>query len=97
MLQKHKHHLICGSVAQLVEQRTENPCVAGSIPARATTTTVYFLPISNQSLHFYKISQCLGGKHVPDYEIKFAFWHDYRRKCGAFNEGNVQGPLQTKA
>ena len=25
-----------GSVAQLVEQRTENPCVAGSIPARAT-------------------------------------------------------------
>ena len=26
----------CGSVAQLVEQRTENPCVAGSIPARAT-------------------------------------------------------------
>ena len=27
--------LFCGSVAQLVEQRTENPC-AGSIPARAT-------------------------------------------------------------
>jgi hypothetical protein len=26
----------CGSVAQLVEQRTENPCVAGSIPACAT-------------------------------------------------------------
>jgi hypothetical protein len=28
---------ICGSVAQLVEQRTENPCVAGSNPALATT------------------------------------------------------------
>src|SRR5688572_8411988 len=27
-----------GQVAQLVEQRTENPCVAGSIPALATTT-----------------------------------------------------------
>ena len=27
---------LSGSVAQLVEQRTENPCVAGSIPARAT-------------------------------------------------------------
>jgi hypothetical protein len=26
-----------GCVAQLVEQRTENPCVAGSIPAAATT------------------------------------------------------------
>src|SRR6266498_368221 len=26
-----------GWVAQLVEQRTENPCVAGSIPASATT------------------------------------------------------------
>ncbi len=29
-----------GPVAQLVEQRTENPCVGGSIPSRATT---YFL------------------------------------------------------
>ncbi len=26
-----------GAVAQLVEQRTENPCVAGSIPAHTTT------------------------------------------------------------
>ena len=25
-----------GLVAQLVEQRTENPCVGGSIPPRAT-------------------------------------------------------------
>lgn len=32
-----KTHDICGSVAQLVEQRTENPCVAGSNPALATT------------------------------------------------------------
>ena len=29
-------HLVSGSVAQLVEQRTENPCVAGSTPAPAT-------------------------------------------------------------
>ena len=28
-----------GSVAQLVEQRTENPCVTGSIPVRATSLT----------------------------------------------------------
>jgi hypothetical protein len=26
-----------GQVAQLVEQRTENPCVGGSIPSLATT------------------------------------------------------------
>ena len=26
-----------GIIAQLVEQRTENPCVAGSIPADTTT------------------------------------------------------------
>ena len=26
-----------GSVAQLVEQRTENPCVDGSIPPRTTS------------------------------------------------------------
>ncbi len=30
-----------GLIAQLVEQRTENPCVAGSIPAQATFS---FLP-----------------------------------------------------
>ena len=29
-------HFNKGSVAQLVEQRTENPCVGGSIPSRAT-------------------------------------------------------------
>ncbi len=28
--------ILVGLVAQSVEQRTENPCVAGSIPARAT-------------------------------------------------------------
>ena len=29
-----------GSVAQSVEQRTENPCVGGSIPPRATFKTL---------------------------------------------------------
>src|SRR5690625_7900485 len=31
-----EHQLKYGSVAQSVEQRTENPCVGGSIPFRAT-------------------------------------------------------------
>ena len=29
-----------GDIAQLVEQRTENPCVAGSIPAGTTSTAI---------------------------------------------------------
>ena len=35
---------ICGSVAQSVEQRTENPCVDGSIPFGAT---IFILFVSN--------------------------------------------------
>ena len=31
-----------GTLAQLVEQRTENPCVPGSIPG-GTTNKLYFL------------------------------------------------------
>ena len=29
-----------GAIAQLVEQRTENPCVPGSIPGGTTTLTI---------------------------------------------------------
>ena len=32
-----------GAVAQSVEQRTENPCVAGSIPAHTTRTSTAML------------------------------------------------------
>ena len=31
-----------GAVAQLVEQRTENPCVGGSIPSRTTKKSLPF-------------------------------------------------------
>ncbi len=34
-----RHFTSFGSVAQLVEQRTENPRVGGSIPSRATIYT----------------------------------------------------------
>lgn len=37
----------CGSVAQSVEQWTENPCVAGSIPARATFLYMLKFPVRN--------------------------------------------------
>jgi hypothetical protein len=32
-----------GALAQLVEQRTENPCVAGSIPAGTTINLLRFI------------------------------------------------------
>ena len=32
-----------GALAQLVEQRTENPCVPGSIPGGTTTLTCNYL------------------------------------------------------
>ncbi len=35
-LQSRTKRVWSGTIAQLVEQRTENPCVAGSIPAGTT-------------------------------------------------------------
>ena len=35
-----------GEIAQSVEQRTENPCVGGSIPPLATTYSPYLLNTS---------------------------------------------------
>jgi hypothetical protein len=43
-----------GRIAQLVEQRTENPCVAGSIPAPATIFSTLLFS-----------SSLLGLKKVP--------------------------------
>ena len=38
------HHFMSGGVAQLVEQRTENPCVTGSRPVLAT---IFFASLPN--------------------------------------------------
>ena len=38
-----------GAVAQLVEQRTENPCVAGSIPAHTTK------PLNNSGVFLFYV------------------------------------------
>ena len=40
-----------GSIAQSVEQRTENPCVAGSIPAGATI----FIKINERKWLIWKV------------------------------------------
>ena len=50
------HVVICrvlikfGSVAQLVEQRPEKPCVGGSIPPRATLTSPFIIEYSRTIL-----------------------------------------------
>ena len=46
-----------GSLAQLVEQRTENPCVTGSIPVGATICPFFHLgmPDLPETLHAYFI------------------------------------------
>jgi hypothetical protein len=41
-----------GAVAQSVEQRTENPCVAGSIPAHTTKTKIKPTPVVGFSFYF---------------------------------------------
>ena len=42
-----------GAIAQLVEQRTENPCVPGSIPGGTTNDSVKFSePIEIQSFQW---------------------------------------------
>jgi hypothetical protein len=69
-------HVASGSVAQLVEQRTENPCVGGSIPPRATT-----IQKTNHSrlVFFVCVPQCWRD---------FRAWPRERRPC----EGGVFAP-----
>ena len=43
-----------GAIAQLVEQRTENPCVAGSIPAGTTSKAS---TIVEAFLFFYQVKK----------------------------------------
>ncbi len=46
-----------GALAQLVEQRTENPCVPGSIPGGTTikTRTNLFGFFSFKAMRFYRL------------------------------------------
>ena len=48
-----KINFLDGSVAQLVEQWTENPCVAGSIPARATSEKIDISFCKNITIVFF--------------------------------------------
>ena len=48
-----------GAIAQLVEQRTENPCVPGSIPGGTTSKKIDYKAVTNQSNCFFYILLCL--------------------------------------
>ena len=54
-----------GLVAQLVEQRTENPCVGGSIPPRATAkpTTTFCADLFDETKNLIK-SNIPGTDHI---------------------------------
>ena len=58
-LQSRTKRVWFGTIAQLVEQRTENPCVAGSIPAgttklhKTTTTKTKINPLDNVLKGFF--------------------------------------------
>ena len=49
-----------GSVAQLVEQRTENPCVGGSIPSRAIKSMTLFKVMLFLYLHLKENVICFA-------------------------------------
>ena len=64
-----------GSVAQSVEQRTENPCVGGSIPSRATTNKFshrkFILELSTASTYSGGVAKWLNAADCKSAPIGF--------------------------
>ena len=58
---------MCGRIAQSVEQRTENPCVVGSIPTSATKNHL----IIKQLRHYLLSHFCIDFRHVGNLSRKF--------------------------
>ena len=54
--------LYYGAIAQLVEQRTENPCVTGSIPV-GTTYIIFFWSLSSVGSERLPYKQRVGGSN----------------------------------
>lgn len=63
-----------GAIAQLVEQRTENPCVPGSIPGGTTKTKEVFTQGVVPPVRFVLgwFSECVGCKMLPSSQWLFA-------------------------
>src|SRR5256885_10693604 len=53
-----------GQVAQLVEQRTENPCVAGSIPALATIQPTTSIRSARLGFGFFRGNEAIKKAHA---------------------------------
>jgi hypothetical protein len=68
--------LIFGQIAQSVEQRTENPCVAGSIPVLATFLFQKIYTKESQEFGFRLEAPCrarTGGEALLKYILKYVF------------------------
>ncbi len=59
-----------GAIAQLVEQRTENPCVPGSIPGGTTFTKRKIMKTAEIQLFQRFFSLCTVRKNVQSDAIK---------------------------
>ena len=75
---------IFASVAQLVEQRTENPRVAGSIPAGGTNRADVAHPVERHLAKVEVASSSLVIRSILLMPIKFN-WHFFDRESVQFN------------
>ena len=69
-----------GAIAQMVEQRTENPCVPGSIPGG--TTPPFIMPqYFRVERHFFMPKSFNPTKSYPHSSSPYIV-HKWREKCG---------------
>jgi hypothetical protein len=86
-----------GAVAQLVEQWTENPCVAGSIPAHTTKagklTVMLVFPLS------FSAKTCFSGQsrkipYTSGVKQSCVYIHSFQKGVEELNFGNLEAPYQ---
>ena len=66
-----------GTIAQLVEQRTENPCVPGSIPGGTTVKKeVYYFQSSKPFFSYITFKSFAKGLQFPSKSIAFTAQKD---------------------
>ena len=66
-----------GTIAQLVEQRTENPCVPGSIPGGTTLQKeVYYFQSSKPFFLYIPLKSFAKGLQFPSKNIAFTAQKD---------------------
>ena len=63
-----------GKIAQLVEQRTENPCVPGSIPGLATTSQGLLGGLDRPSMPEMNIEPIIAKRRLHDPDRRAEYW-----------------------